>query len=106
MTPELPQPFEQEEIQKDPKAVVIALLIGLLLLFGGVIGILYYREQKTSEDCKEETKGLYNQIVEERNARIFFYEKMIFYKRTSEKQSIEDSLIKKQTKPFIEKLLP
>ena len=55
MAPELPQPFEQDAIRKDPKAVVIGLLIGLLLIFGGVIGVLYYREQQQADDCKDET---------------------------------------------------
>lgn len=106
MTPELPQPFDQEQIQKDPKAVVIALLIGLLLLFGSVIAVLYYRKEEKDEDCKEETKGLYNQIIKERNERIFFYEAMIFYKKKAEQSKAEDSLTKQKTKPLVEKLLP
>ena len=106
MTPELPQPFEQDEIRQDPKAVVIGLLIGLLLIFGGVIGVLYYREQKREDDCKAETKGLYKQIIEERNARIFFYESMIFYKTKSEEKEAEDSITKEKTKKLVEKLLP
>lgn len=106
MTPELPQPFEQEAIRRDPKAVVIALLIGLLLIFGGVIGVLYYRKEKQSDDCKEDTKQLYNTIIEERNARIFFYEQMIFYKDKSEKLKQKDSLIKHKTEPYVQKILP
>lgn len=106
MTPELPQPFEQEAIRKDPKAVVIALLIGLLLIFGSVIAVLYYRKEKQDDECKEETKSLYNTIIEERNARVFFYEEMIFYKTKSENQIAEDSIIKQKTKPLLKKLLP
>lgn len=106
MTPELPQPFEQEEISKDPKAVVIALLIGLLLIFGSVIAVLYYRKEEQDDECKDEVKGLYSTIIQERNARVFFYEEMIFYKDKSEKQKAEDSIIRQKTKPLVEKLLP
>jgi hypothetical protein len=106
MTPELPQPFEQEAIRKDPKAVVIALLIGLLLIFGGVIGVLYYRKEKQDDDCKAETKGLYQTIIEERNARIFFYEKMIFYKNESQQLKVKDSVLKDKTAPLVQKLIP
>ena len=106
MNPDLPQPFDQDAIIKDPKAVVIALMIGLLLIFGGVIAVLYYRKEKQDDECKEETKGLYNTILEERNARVFFYEEMIFYKTKSDKQFAEDSIIRKKTKPLVEKLLP
>lgn len=106
MTPELPQPFDQDDIRKDPKAVVIALLIGLLLLFGSVIVVLYYRKEDQDDDCKKETKGLYNEIIKERNARIYFYEQMLFYKSESEKQKAQDSLTKQKTKPLVEKLLP
>ncbi|MEN5306931.1 hypothetical protein ABE425_05405 [Chryseobacterium cucumeris] len=106
MTPELPQPFEQEAIRKDPKAVVIALLIGLLLIFGSVIGVLYYRKEKQADDCKEETKGLYTIIIEERNARIYFYERMIFYKNESRELKAKDSLLKNKTAPYVQKLIP
>lgn len=106
MAPELPQPFEQDAIRKDPKAVVIGLLIGLLLIFGGVIGVLYYREQQQADDCKDETKGLYSEIIEERNARIYFYEQYIFYRTKSEHQQAKDSLLKQKTEPYLQKILP
>ena len=106
MTPELPQPFEQEAIRKDPKAVVIALLIGLLLMFGGVIGVLYYRKEKQDDECNKTTAGLYNKIIEERDARIYFYEKMIFYKNESRIQKAKDSLLKESTEPMVKKLIP
>ena len=106
MTPELPQPFEQDAIRKDPKAVVIGLLIGLLLIFGSVIGVLYYREQDREDECKKETKILNKTIIEERNARILFYEELIFYKSKSETQAVQDSINKQKTKPLVEKLLP
>ena len=106
MAPELPQPFDQDAIIKDPKAVVIALMIGLLLILGGVIALLYYRKEKQSDVFKQETIGLYNTILEERNARVFFYEEMIFYKTKSDKQVAVDSIIKQKTKPLLKKLLP
>lgn len=105
MTPDLPQPFEQEAIRKDPKAVVIGLLIGLLLIFGGVIGVLYYREEKREDESKEEIKNLNKTIIEERNARIYFYEKLIFYKSKSDTQAVQDSVIRQKTEPLVQKIL-
>lgn len=99
MPPELPQPFEQEDIRKDPKAVVIGLLIGLILLCCSVIGILY-REKEKQQD------RLYKIILDERNQRIDNYEEMIFYKRESEYLKKQDSLIKEKTEPLVQKLLP
>lgn len=99
MPPELPQPFEQEDIRKDPKAVVIGLLIGLILLCCSVIGILY-REKEKQQD------RLYKIILDERNERIGNYEQMIFYKRESEYLKKQDSLIKEKTEPLVQKLLP
>lgn len=99
MKPELPQPFNQDEIRKDPKAVVIGLLIGLLMLCCGVIGILYREKEKQQE-------RLYNIILSERNLRIENYERMIFYKQTAENYKAKDSLIKQKTEPLVQKLLP
>ncbi len=105
MTPELPQPFGQDDIRKDPKAVVIALLIGLLLLFGGVIGVLYYRKEEQDAKCSEKTDKLYETMIKVRNERIDFYEKMIFYKQENELLKQRDSIKKEATRPYVEKLL-
>lgn len=105
MNNELPQPFDQEDIRKDPKAVVIALLIGLLLIFGSVIGVLYYRKEDKEEDYQSKIDGLYSTILKERNDRIFFYEKMIFFQRENEKLKSKDSLIKQRTEPLVQKIL-
>lgn len=101
MKPELPQPFNQEDIRKDPKAVVIGLLIGLLLIFGGVIGYLYTRLEKK----EERISALYDNMLLYRTQKIDFYEKMIFYKKESETLKKNDTLLKAQTQPYVEKLL-
>ncbi len=105
MNNELPQPFDQDDIRRDPKAVVIALLIGLLLIFGSVIGVLYYRKEEKDEDSAKKIEGLYSIILKERNDRIFFYEKMIFYQRENEQLKSKDSLIKQKTEPLVQKIL-
>lgn len=94
--PELPQPFEQEDIRKDPKAVVIGLLIGLLLLCCGAIGFIYREKEKQSE-------RLYQVILDERNQRIENYERMIFWQNQTKTLKARDSLIKQQTAPYVQK---
>lgn len=105
MTPELPQPFGQDDIRQDPKAVVIALLIGLLLLFSGVIAVLYYRKEEQDAKCTEKTDKLYETMIIVRNERITFYEQMIFYKSENEQLKRQDSIKKQLTKPYVDKLL-
>ncbi|WP_407517274.1 hypothetical protein [Elizabethkingia anophelis] len=105
MNPELPQPYSQEDIRKDPKAVVIGLLIGLLLIFGGVIGVLYNRKEQQTEDCSEKTDSLYFTIIKERNKRIDTYEAMIFYKKKSDSFEEKDKKIKEKTEPLVKKAL-
>ncbi|MCU7571544.1 hypothetical protein N4241_10550 [Riemerella anatipestifer] len=100
----LPQPFDQEDIRKDPKAVVIGLLIGFLLLFSGVVAVLYQHKEKKSENCDEKIQRLYAEMLESRNRRIELYEEMIFYKRKSEAFQRRDSLMKLKTQPLIEKI--
>ncbi|WP_260377665.1 hypothetical protein [Riemerella anatipestifer] len=85
MKTHLPQPFEQEDIRKDPKAVVIGLLIGLLLMFGSVIGVLFNRREEVDENCKDRIFKLYDTILVERNKRIYFYERMIFYQKENKR---------------------
>ncbi|SDE77668.1 hypothetical protein [Riemerella columbipharyngis] len=100
----LPQPFDQEDIRKDPKAVVIGLLIGLLLIFASVIAALYHKEDSDSQDCEKRVSRLYDTILSERNKRIKFYEAMIFYKSENQKLQKQDSLIRKATKPLVNKI--
>ncbi|WP_018675538.1 hypothetical protein [Riemerella columbina] len=100
----LPQPFDQEDIRRDPKAVVIGLLIGLLLIFGSVIGVLYSRKEDGDENCQERISRLYDTILKERNKRIFFYEEMIFYKRQNRRLQQKDSLIRENTEPLINQI--
>ena len=76
----LPQPFKITEIQKYPRAVVIALLIGFLLIFSTVIGHLYNRKEVIADKCEAEKQRLYEVIISERNERIRLYESLIFYK--------------------------
>ncbi|MBT0527124.1 hypothetical protein JZ949_10020 [Riemerella anatipestifer] len=104
MKPNLPQPFEQEDIRKDPKAVVIGLLIGLLLMFGSVIGVLFNRREEVDENCKDRIFKLYDTILVERNKRIYFYERMIFYQKENKRLQKQDSLIKSNTEPLINKI--
>lgn len=101
---QLPQPFEQEDIRKDPKAVVIGLLIGFLLIFSGVIAALYYRKEDTDDTCDEKIERLYAQMLESRNQRIELYEEMIFYKKKSEDLEKQDSLLRSKTLPLINKI--
>lgn len=105
MNPELPQPFDQEDIRKDPKAVVIGLLIGLLLIFGGVIGVLYNRKEQLTEDCSEKRDSLYFTIIKERNERIDNYEAMIFYKKKSDSFEEKEKKTKELTQPLVTKAL-
>lgn len=101
---ELPQPFNQEDIRKDPKAVVIGLLIGFLLLFSGVISYLYYHSEDNDAHCNEKIEKLYAQMLENRNSRIELYERMIFYKTKSEALEKQDSLLRSKTLPLINKI--
>lgn len=101
---QLPQPFKQEDIRKDPKAVVIGLLIGFLLIFSGVIATLYYRKEDIDETCDEKIEKLYAQMLDSRNKRIELYEKMIFYKKKSEDLEKQDSLLRSKTLPLINKI--
>ncbi len=105
MTPELPQPYTQEEISKDPKAVVIGLLIGLLLLFGSVIGVLYYRKEGAQDECSKQKDSLYATIITERNKRIENYEGMLFYKRESDSLKLKEKETKQKTAPLVQKAL-
>lgn len=101
---QLPQPFGQEDIRRDPKAVVIGLLIGLLLLFATVISVLYYREMSRDDDCDKKVENLYQDMLNARNKRINYYEEMIFYKNKSETLEKQDSLLRSKTLPLIEKI--
>lgn len=109
MKPELPQPFSIDDIQKRPKAVVISLLIGLLLITCSVIGFLFIRKEDDMEHCEVEKQALIKTIIEERNDRIKLYEGMIFYK--SENQSLKyemqakDSIVRDKTEGFVKKIL-
>ncbi|WP_333662291.1 hypothetical protein [Chishuiella changwenlii] len=109
MKPELPQPFSIDNIQKHPKAVVISLLIGLLLITCSVIGFLFIRKENYQEDCEIEKQALVNQILDERNDRIKLYESMIFYKsKTNSLESemvVKDSIIRDKTEGFVKKIL-
>lgn len=109
MKPELPQPFSIQDIEKRPKAVVISLLIGLLLITCTVIGFLFVRKEDDQEHCEVEKQALIKTILEERNDRIQLYEGMIFYK--SENQSLreemqtKDSIVRDKTEGFVKKIL-
>lgn len=109
MNTELPKPFSIEEIQKYPKAVVIALLIGLLLLFGSVITFLFIRKEDADTKCETEKKELYDIIIKERNDRIDLYENLIFYKNKSEELETEiqvkDSIVRDKTETIVKKIL-
>lgn len=100
----LPQPFEQKDIREDPKAVVIALLIGLLLVFGIVISVLYYRIESKDDHCDERIERLYAHILDKREQRIQLYEQMIFYKKKSEELEKQDSIMRSKTLPLINKI--
>lgn len=101
---QLPQPFNQEDIRRDPKAVVIGLLIGLLMLSCGVIGILYDKKENGDTYCDERVEKLYIEMLANRNKRIELYEAMIFYKEKSEALEKQDSLLRSKTLPLIKKI--
>lgn len=101
MNQELPQPFNQDDIRKDPKAVVIALLIGLLLIFGSVIGVLFFKLEKK----EDKIANLYDKVIDYRTKKGEYYEKMIFYRTENEMLKDRDSLTKKKTQPYVEKIL-
>lgn len=108
-TPELPKPFSIEEIQKYPKAVIIAFLIGLLVLFGGMLINVFYKREDSVDDCEAEKKELYSLILKERQDRILLYEDMIFYKekaiKLEEQQTVTDSLYRSKTQQLVNKIL-
>lgn len=108
-TPELPKPFSIEEIQKHPKAVLIAVLIGLLMLFGSMLISVFYKREENVDDCQEERKQLYSLILKERQDRILLYENMIFYKekasKLEEQQTLTDSLYRVKTQELVNKIL-
>ncbi len=106
---ELPKPFSIEEIQKYPKAVLIAFLIGLLTLFGGMLINVFYKREESVVDCETEKKELYSLILKERQDRIVLYEDMLFYKNKSTQleaqQTITDSLYRTKTQELVNKIL-
>ncbi|MGG5507906.1 MULTISPECIES: hypothetical protein [unclassified Myroides] len=108
-TPELPKPFSIEEIQKYPKAVIIAFLIGLLVLFGGMLIGIFYKREDSATDCETEKKQLYGLILKEREDRILLYENMIFYKdkvnTLEQQQTSTDSLYRSKTQQLVNKIL-
>lgn len=109
MKTELPKPFSIEEIQKYPKAVVIALLIGMLLLFGSVITFLFIRKEDADHKCEEEKKELYDIIINGQNERIALYEDLIFYKQRTKELKTEiqakDSIVRDKTETIVKKIL-
>jgi|SRR5690554_1124560 len=109
MKTELPTPFSIEEIQKYPKAVVIALLIGLLLLFGSVITFLFIRKEDAAHKCEDEKKELYDLIIKERNERITLYESLIFYQQENKElkteMQVKDSIVRDKTEAIVKKIL-
>ncbi|MCP1997296.1 hypothetical protein [Flavobacterium sp. HSC-61S13] len=109
MKTDLPQPFKIQDIQNYPKAVFIAFLIGLILVFGSLLGTVFYRREDTVKECESEKKELYRLILKERSERIDLYESMLFYKQKSnalenENQNL-DSLYRGRTEQFVKKLL-
>lgn len=101
MNLKLPQPFNQEQIRKDPKAVVIALLIGLLLLNASVITYLYDQGEKKERKIDQ----INEKWLAEKRERITMYEKMLFYKNENIRKKESDSLIKQRTEPLVKKIL-
>lgn len=101
MSPELPQPFNQDDIRKDPKAVVIGLLIGLLLICLGAIGFLFYRVEQKENKIYE----VYNEMVKYRTQKAEYYEKMLMYKVQNEQLRKDSTTVKDKTKPYVEKIL-
>ncbi|MDO5607638.1 MAG: hypothetical protein Q4G08_04185 [Capnocytophaga sp.] len=97
----LPQPFKIDDINTKTKAVVIALLIGLLLVSASVIATLFHRIETNAVVCKVEKKELYDMLLSERQDRILLYESMLFYKARSEKM---DSIVER-TKPLVNQIL-
>lgn len=109
MKPGLPQPFSIEDIQKRPKAVVISLLIGLLIITCSVIAYLFQRKELAAHHCEDEKQLLLKTIIEERDDRIKLYEGMIFYKHQSESLKTEilvkDSIVRDKTEHIVKKIL-
>lgn len=101
MNPDLPQPFNQEDIRKDPKAVVIGLLIGLLLICLGAIGFLFYRVEQKEKKIYE----VYGQMVDYRTKKAEYYEKMLLYKMQLEQLQIDSTRLKQKTEPLVQKIL-
>lgn len=101
----LPQPFKITDIQKYPRAVVIALLIGFLLIFSTVIGHLYNRKEVIADKCEAEKQRLYEVIITERNERIRLYESLIFYKNEANSYKRQSDSMMQQTKPLVSKIL-
>lgn len=94
----LPTPFTIDEIQKYPKAVVIALLIGMLIW-------QIIRNEGIQNKCETEKKQLYDVIIDGQNERIALYESMIFYKRQTEYLQQQDSIVRQRTEPIVRQLL-
>ena len=101
MAANLPQPFNQNDIRKDPKAVVIALLIGLLLIFGGVIAVLFFKLEKKENKIAD----LYEKVIEYRTQKAEYYEQMIFYSKENELLKTRDSIVKQKTQPYVQEIL-
>ena len=101
MNPDLPQPFDQEEIRKDPKAVVIGLLIGLLLICLGAIGFLYDKVETKENKIHQ----VYQEMVDYRTKKAEYYEKMILYKLQVQQLQKDSSQVKEKTEPLVQELL-
>lgn len=101
MTPELPQPFNQEDIRQDPKAVVIGLLIGLLLICLSAIGFLFYRVEQKNEKIAH----IYQQVMDERSKKAEYYEKLILSELKVKQMQRDSSRVKEKTEPLVKKIL-
>ncbi|MCD2424478.1 hypothetical protein LQ567_16985 [Niabella pedocola] len=99
------KPFTIEEISKYPKAVIIALLIGMLMMFGSVIAVLWYRDNSIDAHCDERIEEKNRQIIQIHQDRIKALEARDYYKQKAEtQQQIQDSVVKIKTELYVEKI--
>lgn len=99
------KPFTIEEISKYPNAVIIALLIGMLIMFGSVIGVLWYRDNSIDERCDQRIEEKNRQIIQIHQERIRALEARDYYKqKAAAQQQTQDSIVKIKTGLYVEKI--
>ncbi|MGN7787192.1 hypothetical protein ACTJIJ_21845 [Niabella sp. 22666] len=89
------KPFTIDEIRKYPYAVLIAFLIGMLVMFGTAIAVLWYRNNTADERCDERIEEKNLHIIQMQQEWIIALDDRDYYKqKVIAQQRKQDSIVK------------